>query len=188
MTTYAILWRSIYLPGYEACQLFNREALWHLTGTAVFSYKQQPCRLDYAISCDSSWITRSGKVFGWLGKTSVEIELTADAEHRWRLNGVERPVLTGCIDLDLNFSPSTNLIPIRRLDLAVGQAAEIKAAWLRFPSFELELLSQLYRRLDEATYRYESADGQFIADLQVNSSGFVTDYPGIWQAEAFAEQ
>jgi hypothetical protein len=42
----------------------------------------------------------------------------------------------------------------------------------------------VYRRLDEITYRYESADGQFVADLQVNRTGFVTNYPGIWQAEA----
>ncbi len=92
-----------------------------------------------------------------------------------------------CIDLDLNFSPSTNLLPIRRLGLAIGQAAEVKAAWLRFPSFELELLPQRYRRLDETRYRYESAGGQFVADLQVNPSGFATDYPGLWQAEATSE-
>ncbi len=60
----------------------------------------------------------------------------------------------------------------------------MKAAWLRFPSFELELLPQRYRRLDETAYRYESAGGQFVADLQVNAAGFVTDYPGFWHAEA----
>jgi hypothetical protein len=85
--------------------------------------------------------------------------------------------------LDLNFSPSTNLLPIRRLNLAVGQEAQVKAAWLRFPSFELEPLSQVYRRIDELTYRYESGEGRFVADLTVNSVGFVTNYPDIWQAE-----
>jgi hypothetical protein len=113
----------------------------------------------------------------------VHVDLVVDREHRWRLNGIERPVVTGCIDLDLNFSPSTNLLPIRRLNLAVGQAAEVRAAWLRFPNFELEPLSQVYRRIDESTYRYESGGGRFVADLAVNSVGFVTNYPAIWQAE-----
>jgi hypothetical protein len=54
---------------------------------------------------------------------------------------------------------------------------------LRFPSFELEPLAQLYRRVDESTYRYESGGGKFGADLKVDSVGFVTDYPGIWEAE-----
>lgn len=91
--------------------------------------------------------------------------------------------MAGCVDLDLNFSPSTNLLPIRRLELAVGQRTEVKAAWLRFPSFTLEPLDQLYRRIDAAVYRYESAGGKFVRDLQVDAAGFVTHYPGFWQIE-----
>lgn len=81
-----------------------------------------------------------------------------DREHRCRLNGIDPPAVAGCIDEDLNFSSSTNLLPIRRLILAVGQNAPVKAAWLKFPSFELEPLSQVYSRIDESTYRYESAE------------------------------
>jgi len=73
------------------------------------------------------------------------------------------------------------------LSLPIGGAAEVKAAWLRFPTFELELLPQQYRRLSETAYRYESAGGQFVANLKVNRSGFVVDYPGLWQAEAVSE-
>jgi hypothetical protein len=87
------------------------------------------------------------------------------------------------IDLDLNFSPSTNLLPIRRLNLAVGQKALVTAAWLKFPGFELEPLSQAYSRIDESTYRYESGGGHFMADLKVDRLGFITKYPGIWQVE-----
>ena len=45
--------------------------------------------------------------------------------------------MTGCVDLDLNFIPSTTLLPVRRLGLAIGQSAEVQAAWLRFPGFTL---------------------------------------------------
>jgi uncharacterized protein len=107
-----------------------------------------------------------------------------DSNRHWWLNEIEQPNVMSCIDIDLNFSPSTNLLPIRRLNLAIGGAAEVKAAWLRFPSFVLEPLPQRYRRLDETTYRYESAGGQFVTDLKVNQSGFVINYPGIWQSEA----
>jgi hypothetical protein len=88
------------------------------------------------------------------------------------------------VDIDLNFSPSTNLIPIRRMNLAVGEASDVRAAWLRFPSFALEPLPQQYRRLTDDTYRYESAGGEFVAELKVNRAGFVVDYPGIWTAVA----
>jgi hypothetical protein len=92
--------------------------------------------------------------------------------------------VAGCIDLDLGFSPSTNLLPIRRLGLAVGQEAEVKAAWLRFPGLPLEPLEQLYRRIDVTTYRYESAGGSFVTELQVNAQGLVTRYPNFWEVEA----
>lgn len=188
VTNESVLWRGFLLPGHEACRLFSQDSQWHLEGTAVFSHEQRPCRLGYRIVCDMSWRTLSADVEGWVGNTIVNTQIKKDEKGHWWLNEVEQPDVIGCIDIDLNFSPSTNLIPIRRLDLPVGEAAEVKAAWLRFPSFRLELLPQKYRRLGGTTYRYESAGGQFVAELKVNPSGFVVDYPGIWQAEAVSEQ
>jgi len=143
-----------------------------------------PCRLDYRVVCDSEWRTLSGKVAGWVGDETIEIELSVDSARRWWVNGTERPEAAGCVDLDLNFSPSTNLLPIRRLGLSVGQQAEVRAAWLRFPSFALEPLHQLYRRIAVAAYGYESAGGRFVTELTVNAAGFVTRYPDFWVAEA----
>ena len=183
-TTDSILWRGLFVPGHEACSLFSQDSHWHLEGTAVFSHEQRPCRLDYQVVCDATWRTLSARVEGWVGRNAVDIQIKTDSSKRWWLNEVEQPDVLSCTDVDLNFSPSTNLLPIRRLNLAVGESAEVKAAWLRFPSFKLEPLSQIYHRLGENTYRYESAGGQFVAELKVNQSGFVLDYPGIWQAEA----
>jgi hypothetical protein len=183
----SILWRASVFPGHEACRLVSQESRWHLEGTAVFSHKGRPCRLDYQILCNAAWQTLSANVEGWLGNTVVDIHIECDANGHWWLNEVEQPDVLGCTDVDLNFSPSTNLLPIRRLNLEIGQTADVKAAWLRFPTFRLELLSQKYSRLDEHTYRYESAGGQFVADLKVNRAGFVVDYPGLWQAEATSE-
>jgi len=181
---HSILWRGLYQPGHEACRLYLLDTGWKLKGTAVFlSDDRRPCRLSYLVRCDSTWRTLSATVSGWVGKHDVNIEISVDAFHHWQLNGFDKPEVNGCVDLDLNFSPSTNLLPIRRLDLEIGQQAEVKAAWLRFPSFELEPLSQIYSRLDEFTYRYSSNDGKFVRDLTVNEFGLVTNYPGLWEIE-----
>ena len=184
MTGHSILWRRLDGPGHESARLSRRGAVWLLNGTAVFAHGRRPCRLDYQVTCDATWQTLSGKVEGWVGEKVVEIEISADARRRWRLNGEELPELEGCADLDLNFSPSTNLLPIRRLGLAAGQGAEVRAAWLRFPSFTLEPLKQYYTRIDESVYRYESAGGRFAAELKVSEEGFVTEYPGFWARES----
>lgn len=183
----SILWHSFVFPGHEACRLVSQDSDWYLEGTAVFSHEGQICRLGYQVLCDSAWQTVSAKVEGWLGTAVIDIQIKTNQYGHWWLNDAEQPDVMGCTDIDLNFSPSTNLLPIRRLNLAIGQAAEVKAAWLRFPGFKLEPLPQVYRRLDENTYRYESAGGHFVANLKVNQAGFVVDYPGLWQAESTSE-
>jgi uncharacterized protein len=177
-----MLWHGIYLKGHEACRLYQIENQWCLKGTAV-SHEGRPCGLSYFVVSDLGWNTRSAVVSGWLANDSVNIELSVDAHRRWQLNGAGKSAVEGCVDLDLNFSPSTNLLPIRRLGLRIGQQAEVNAAWLRFPNFELEPLSQVYLRLDEFTYRYSSGGGKFVADLTVNEIGFVTRYAGLWESE-----
>ncbi|HEY5883919.1 MAG TPA: putative glycolipid-binding domain-containing protein [Pyrinomonadaceae bacterium] len=182
-TDRSIIWRRLDTPGHESARLVLFNSIWHLVGTAVFRQDKQPCRLDYLLQIDSQWHTLSGKVAGWVGDETIDVEVTVDSARRWKLNGQESPEVTGCIDLDLNFSPLTNLLPIRRLSLAVGQEANVRAAWLRFPSFKLEPLDQKYRRLGMFEYRYESNDGRVVADLKVDDVGFVTRYGDLWQVE-----
>jgi uncharacterized protein len=148
----SVIGRRVDQPGHEAACLCLQGSGWYLTGTAVFADDGRPCRLDYLVACDPDWRTLSGRVTGWLGTGLVEVEVAAEAG-RWRVNGVDCPAAAGCADLDLNFSPSTNRLPIRRLGLAVGAEAPGRAAWLRFPGFALEPLGQLYRRTGDVTYR-----------------------------------
>jgi hypothetical protein len=183
MTNPSILWRRLDFPGHEACRLQSAAGGWQLAGTAVFAYEGQACRLDYFIECDAEWRTRAAMVSGWVGSRDVGVEVVRDPSGSWSLNGQECPGVMGCTDIDLNFSPSTNLLPIRRLGLAIGEAAPVRAAWLRFPSFALEPLEQSYERLAEGAYRYESAGGRFVGRIDLDPHGFVTEYAGLWARE-----
>lgn len=186
ITSSFILWRGIALPGHEACRLYTQKSRRHLDGMAVFSHEKQPCQLSYHIVCDADWLTQSATVQGWIGEKNINIHLEVRPGQKWYLNEVAVPEVSGCFDLDLNFSPSTNTIAIRRLKLAPGEHKDVTAAWLRFPSLSLEPLAQSYQRLDENRYRYESGKGSFAADLVTDVSGLVTEYPGIWTAEAIS--
>jgi hypothetical protein len=186
-----ILWRRLDAPGHEFAQLFFEDAVWRLSGTALFAFdhsphgaQRRPARLDYLVVCDADWQTRSARVSGWVGDDTISVDISVDESQRWRLNGMEIPEVEGCVDIDLNFSPSTNLLPIRRLRLNVGDEVRATAAWLRFPDFKLEPLDQSYRRISDSGYRYDSAEGKFVAQLSVNEAGFVTGYPNFWVVEA----
>jgi hypothetical protein len=183
VTTTSILWRRLDRPGHEAALLNEAPVGAVLEGTAVFSESGRPCRLDYRVVCDAAWRTVSGRITGWLDTTALDIAIDVDAARGWTINGRSCPDLRGCDDIDLSFSPATNLLPIRRLKLAVGAQASVRAAWLRFPAVTLESLDQTYERVSESRYRYESGGGSFVAMLETNAAGFVTRYPGLWQLE-----
>ena len=180
----SILWRREDRPGHEYARLSQTDSGWNLSGVAVFEHDGLPCNLSYLVSCDRSWCTKEALVTGWVGKTEAKARITADPERVWHLNGEICRSVAGALDVDLNFSPSTNLLPIRRLNLGVGQRAEIRAAWLRFPSFTIEPLVQSYTRTGERSYVYESAGGSFTAELQIAEAGWPTYYGRIWSMES----
>jgi uncharacterized protein len=183
-----ILWERLITPGHETAWIRQDVSSWSLAGTAVFADAGRPCRLDYRVRCDTGWRTLSTRVEGWIGTREVAVSIEVDEAGQWTLNGENAPAVQGCTDIDLNFSPSTNLLPIRRLGLDPGAEASVRAAWLRFPSFELEPLEQVYRRTAADRYRYESGGGSFVAELQVDGHGLVTDYPGGWRAVPLGRQ
>lgn len=169
-----VLWRWLDREGHEAARLDDRV----LRGTAVVKDNETVYSLSYRIECDDSWRTVAAVIRGWTSEKEIAIDILGN-DGRWLMNGEHIPAVDGCIDVDLNFSPSTNLLPIRRLDLSIGEEATVRAAWLRFPTFTLEPLDQTYRRIDTNRYQYKSAS--FTADITVNEAGFVLEY-GVWKA------
>jgi hypothetical protein len=179
-----IIWKRLDTPGHESAWVFADDGNWILDGSAVFLWDGRVCRLDYLIECDDAWNTVAATVNGWVGDDVVDVEIEIANGERWTINGESCPEMDGCIDIDLNFSPITNTLPIRRLDLSEGGSERVRSAWLRFPTFKLEPLAQTYTRLDKNTYRYESGSGTFIRELKVDEFGLVTDYPDYFRRES----
>ena len=178
----SILWRRIDLEGHDACLLCATESGWRLKGHALFLHDGQPCSLAYHVDCDAGWRTRSASVEGFLGTRTLRYEVERLADGRWTLNGAEQAEAAGLVDVDLGFTPATNLLAIRRFDLAVGAATPAPAAYLAFPELRLMLLEQTYRRIDECRYAYDAPMFGYDAVLEVSPTGFVVDYPGLWRS------
>jgi hypothetical protein len=138
--------------------------------------------IRYAINVDHHWRTRDAEITAWTseGEASVHIETTGAG--RWSVDGVRRPELEGCLDVDLESSALTNTIPVHRLALPVGGAASAPAAYVRALGFEVERLEQHYTRAqDEGAlqFDYDAPRFDFRCRLLYDSAGLVLDYPGI---------
>lgn len=176
----SILWKRLDAPGHDACRLLRSSSGWQLNGTAAFIENGATASLSYEVICDAAFATRIARVTGCLGSNEFRVEVRRDGS-RWFIDGMEEVEVAGCLDIDLSFTPATNLLAIRRLELGVGHARSVAAAWLAFPKARLTRLEQSYARIDRARYAYS---GLGYADtLDVSPSGFVTRYPGLWEAE-----
>src|SRR2546430_12642748 len=176
-----ILWHGLIAPSMERFVAARSESGFLLSGLLLQAHRDAPYVVRYSIDVDEAWRTRA---------VQVEVEndgqhrtsLVTDGSGRWSHDAELLPDLDDCLDVDLEWSPSTNTLPIRRLGLALGETKPVAAAWVRFPSLEVQRLDQSYERLDARRYRYRS--GRFTADLAVDEDGIVLQYGVNWKAVA----
>ena len=176
-----ILWQGLIAPSMERFIATATDRGFELSGLILQEYEDVPYVARYVVEVDENWRSR---------RVEVELEdggqrrlsLTADADGHWAYGGQRHADIDNCLDVDLEWSPSTNTLPIRRLALATGESKTVSAAWVRFPSLDVQRLDQTYERLEDRRYRYRS--GRFVADLVVDVDGMVLQYGLNWKAVA----
>jgi len=173
------LWQSDRLHSSEHLTYRSSPSGHRFDGTAVLLRHGQPTTIVWSIEIDPTWRCSNAHVTV-SGASDEDLRIAVDHDQHWTMNGQHLVELDACIDLDLGWTPATNTLPIRRLELNVGNTTSIEAAWLRYPDLDLVRSTQTYQRLDHTRWRYSS--GNFSADLDVTPDGIVTTYGDIWRA------
>src|SRR4051812_29926035 len=183
-STLDMRWRRLDGPGREEARIEQTADGWRLTGRLETEEAAVRAQLMYTVDCERDWRTRQAVVTGSASGVPIRFEFAADGEGHWTLNGAPLPSAKDALDIDLGFTPATNLLPIRRLDLAVGKRADVLTVWLRFPELRVELLQQRYQREAACVFRYDAlVDGKrFEARLDTDQFGCVLIYEGLWEA------
>ena len=151
----------------------------HLAGSAWPVRCSQPLEVRYLVTTDEKGRTRRVELD--LDNGSTRRVLLADGAGRWNWDGdLELTDVAGSLDVDLTVTPATNTLPIRRLGLEIGQAADLRMAWVQFPGLEVIPSEQRYERL--AADRWKFSTGDFQAELLVDRDGLVLDYGGLFRS------
>lgn len=179
-----LFWRKLDSPGYDSCRFFELADGYRLSGVAVFLESGFACHLQYEVMADAAFRTTSASVAGFVGPTPIDAQIRSTGAGNWEVGGRNDRSLAGCLDVDLGFTPATNLLPLRRLALEVGQEAQAPAAYLAFPSMRFEVLPQHYRRLSLTEYDYTSPSFGYQATLCVSPIGAIIQYPGLFELVA----
>jgi uncharacterized protein len=164
-------------PGLEHLHLFEQNGEIIADSLLIAIEENRAFRAHYTIHCDAAWCVRS---------IARELHLLADGKGQWHTaDGTPLSSLAGCIDVDITVTPFTNTLPIRRLHLTPGQAAEITVVYFSLPELQFQPARQRYTCLSTNTrgniYKYEGLESGFTAELQTDHDGLILDYPDLWR-------
>lgn len=179
-----IMWRRIDSEGTDACSFDLFGDNYAISGTAHYQHSSGPARLQYKVSFNADWSSRSALVNGWVGTTRIDFSLSRNLDGSWFINGQKIDGADGLLDVDLGFTPATNTSAIRRLGLAIGREVETTAVWLDADEWCFKPLKQVYRRLSETDYAYRSPSHDYSAILVTDGFGIIQLYPQLWAAVA----
>lgn len=174
------LWRRIDQTGHDAaCLRPGRVGGRELEGQAVFADGQGPVALHYLLELADDWSTLSARVAGFVGNRAIDSHAVR-TPRGWTLDGRDFG-MAELVDLDLGFTPATNMVQLKRAALAVGKTAGIDVAWLDAGASELVRLPQVYRRVAASSYAYAAPTVGYAGQIRVADNGFAADYPGLWE-------
>ena len=88
--------------GFEVVFFDDRDDRINIEGHTAALEDGEPFAVRYAIELDRHWRTRSAQVSGQSSQGERSLQLEADGDGRWRVDGHAAPQLDGCLDVDLS--------------------------------------------------------------------------------------
>ena len=153
---FAATWRS----GAHSEELTLRWENEAWTATGVVEAEQ----IEYVLRITAQWRVSQFLLFRDL--VEADLWLGTDGHGRWgEVNGAHRTDLDGATDLALACSPFPHTLPIRRLPLLVGDAAEIPVLHVDTETLGVVVEPVRYQRLAARRWRYEHATSDVEFDV-----------------------
>jgi len=178
MSTRVLRWRPLEGTGLEHLEL-TEEADRVLARSVLIGERDGLAfGLRYEVELSPGWLVRSLAVERTDGAV---LRLESDGQGRWLLDGEAARELDGCLDIDISGTPFSNTLPIRRCGLAEGAPQRFRMAWVPLDTLRPFADGQVYTRLGERRFRYQSEDGSFERVIETDGEGFVTLYPGLFE-------
>lgn len=161
------------------------------TGTQLAA-EPAPFRVDYRLEAPD-FVTRELEVTSTAEGWRRHLTLRHDGEGSWEAEINDEgdvpggpwdgalPELSEALDIDIQNSPLTNTMPILRHGFHREGSGDFLMAFITTPSLRVEASLQRYEHVrtteDGSVVRYISREGDFTAELELDSDGLLSFYP-----------
>jgi uncharacterized protein len=187
--TRMLSWAGMDCLRLEAARVVLSEVGLRATGSLVNAQQAQQEGVEaysasYSLATDEAGVVQRLTVRTAWAQGEQYVTVTRSEEGVWLVDhgqGAARTHFGGALDIDLEFSPLFNALPIRRLGLHRDAARhDLPVVFVALPSLEVRQVSQTYRTvsLGKPTVVSISSDS-WEAELTVDADGLVLEYPGL---------
>lgn len=180
-----LLWKGTAYDSLENCSIITTEHGVEINSVIIGQHEQIIYKVDYQIKTTQNWETKFVNIKTQLNNQIHSLSLEGNGQGNWLMNGKMAEQFAGCMDVDIALSPFTNTLPINRLKLEDHESHPISVIYLDLLALETKPLFQKYTKITPTAYHYENVPNDFEATIQVDESGFVVDYPGLFARTAF---
>jgi uncharacterized protein len=175
-----LLWTGREYYSLENCLVSTTDSGSEINSTIIGHYEGKIYQVDYCIKTNQHWETVYAEINSRHSDRVQRVWLEGDGKGNWKSEGKEESRFNGCIDIDIPLTPFTNTLPINRLNLTPNQAQEIQVIYIDLLERQIRPVRQKYTRLSASEYHYENVPNDFEANLRVDESGLVVDYPSLF--------
>jgi len=178
-----VAWGWTDRPGLETLRLVRKAAGTTAEGSVLVVLDGTPISARYTVEHDAAWRFREARIETDRAGSTRKVDVRRGERGQWTVDGLPRPDLDGCDDLDLTVTPYTNTPPLASQPLRPGASRRLRVAWVQVPGLDIRSVDHEYTRLDSrdglARYRYRNLDSGFTSELTLGADRLVVEY-GPW--------
>jgi uncharacterized protein len=175
-----ILWTGREYYSLENCLIDAGENGAEIISTIIGSYEYKLYKVEYRIRTNEHWQTVLLEINSRHSNQIQQLKFEGDGKGSWMQDGKKAEQFNGCIDVDIALTPFTNTLPIRRLKLNQGQSQNIQVIYCDLLEQVIKPVHQKYTCLSATGFHYQNIPNDFEANIRVDESGFVVDYPSLF--------
>ncbi len=181
--TSELIWQHLEAPGWEHVRVITEHPGWTVFDSILAREANgQVLRGGYTLVVDKEWRTLELRFMLESEPGSMQgIHLLSEGDGRW-FDADEQhiPELDGILDVDIQWSPLTNTLPLNRIGMETGSHHDIRLAYIALPEPRLQVVEQHYHRPDTSTLELSVPGSNEKYPMTVDEDGYVVHYPELF--------
>lgn len=181
--TSELIWQHLEAPGWEHVRVISDHPGWTVFDSILVREDSgQVLRGGYTLVVDKQWRTLELRFMLESAPGSMQgVHLISEGDGRWSdANEQHIPELDGILDVDIQWSPLTNTLPLRRLNMTEGSHHDVRLAYIALPDLALQVVDQHYHRPNASTLEFSAPGSPEKYLIKTDQDGYVSDYPELF--------